>query len=322
MNERIHILITGERGSTLKFHFPRRKACIYTSFSVILLIALTFTSIFSFSWLTRNRTYTKELDELRTEVRTSKKLIAQLKHDANTERSRLNLQITSLKRRHANLLATFEEQKDQKDQLLSTAVNELNQRSELIDAMMAKIGVKVSTGSSSQKTPNSGGPFIALQPGLQGELLNKADTFLETIKSIPLGRPIRGSITSRFGPRKDPLNNKRSFHEGIDLKGWRGEKIHATAAGVVTRAFRNGSYGNFVEIDHKNGYKTTFGHMKKYTVAVGDKVKRGQLIGYVGNTGRSTGPHLHYEVLYKGKPVNPLKYLQVAKLTKPLTIKK
>jgi len=282
--------------------------------ATILVIVLTITSLLSFSLFSRNRVMNQELAELRIKASKSDEIIARLESNANAERSRLNLQITSLKLRHANLLATFEQEKDQ---LLSTAVSELNQRSELIDNMMQKIGVKVSNNSAKQSVPNSGGPFIALNPGLQNELLDKADTFLETIKAIPLGKPVKGSITSRFGPRRDPVNHKRSFHEGIDFKGQTGDNIYATGAGVVTKAYRNGSYGNFVEIDHKNGYKTTFAHMKKYKVAVGDKVKRGQLIGQIGNTGRSTGPHLHYELLYKGKPINPLKYMQVAKLLEP-----
>ena len=314
MNERIHILITGERGKTLKFHFQRQKICILSMFATIVVIVLAITSIFSLSLFSRNRIITQELAELRIKASKSDEIIARMENNANAERSRLNLQITSLKLRHANLLASFEQEKDE---LLSTAVNELNQRSELIDNMMQKIGVKVSSNTSKKSTPNSGGPFIALNPDLQNELLDKADTFLETVKAIPLGKPVKGAITSRFGPRRDPVNHKRSFHEGIDFKGKTGDNIYATGAGVVTKAFRNGSYGNFVEIDHKNGYKTTFAHMKKFKVAVGDKVKRGQLIGQIGNTGRSTGPHLHYELLYKGKPTNPLKYMQVAKLLEP-----
>jgi len=314
MNERIHILITGERGKTLTFHFHRQKICILSMLATILVIVLAIAGLLSVSLLARNRVISQELAELRIQAGKNDEIIAAIKNSANAERSRLNLQITSLKLRHANLIATFEEEKDQ---LLSTAVNELNQRSELIDSMMQKIGVKVSNNGTLQSMPNSGGPFIALRPGMQDELLDKADTFLATIKAIPLGKPVKGTIASRFGPRRDPVNHKRSFHEGIDFKGKSGDNIYATGAGVVTKAFRNGSYGNFVEIDHTNGYKTTFAHMKKFKVAVGDTVKRGQLIGLVGNTGRSTGPHLHYELLYKGKPINPLKYMQVAKLLEP-----
>lgn len=283
-------------------------------FATIIVIVMVIASIASFALLSSNRSMTRELAELRLKAGKSDEVIANLEKNANAERSRLNLQITSLKLRQANLIASFEQEKDE---LISNAVNELNQRSEQIDKMMQKIGIKVSSSSTKEAMPNSGGPFIELHPGLQDELLDKTDLFLETIKSVPLGKPVKNQITSRFGPRKDPVNHKRGFHEGIDFKGKTGDNIYVTGAGVVTKAFRNGSYGNFIEIDHKNGYKTTYAHLKKFTVAVGDKVKRGQLIGQIGNTGRSTGPHLHYELLYRGKPVNPLKFMQVAKLLEP-----
>lgn len=315
MNERIHILITGESGKTYKIHLPRRKICILAMGSVMLLIGLTVTSLFSISLLSSNRNLTSELAELKTELGTTSEHLAQIKRQANAERSRLNLQITSLKLKHASQLASFEEEKDH---LLSTAVSQLNERSELIENMMKKIGVKVGTNSLKKPTPNSGGPFIELHPGLKGELVDKADAYLEIIRTLPLGRPVQGQITSRFGPRRDPVNNRRGFHEGIDFRGQQGDKIHATAGGVVISAGRNGSYGNQLVIDHGNGYTTSFSHLKKFTVKEGEHVSRGQFIGVVGNTGRSTGPHLHYEILHQGEPVNPLKFLQVAKLIEPL----
>jgi len=311
MNERIHILITRENGKTFKIHLPRRKLCIFSMLGTVLVITLLITSIFSVSLFTRNQNISRELADLRNETFKNERLLAQVQRKADAERSRLSLQITSLKLRQANQLATFEEEKGSQ---LSAAVNELTERSELIEQMMQKIGVKVSDNQLKSPTANSGGPFVELTPGLQSELLNKTDVYLETIRSIPLGKPVKGVITSRFGPRRDPLNEKAGFHEGIDFRGRIGDKVYATAAGVVSRAFRNGSYGNFVEIDHKNGYRTRFAHLKSFKVAAGDKISRGQLIGLVGNTGRSTGPHLHYEMTYRGKPINPVKYMQVTKL--------
>lgn len=317
MNERIHIIITGERGKTLKLHLARKSLCIFSMLGIILSASLAITSIFSVSLVTRNKTISQELSELRLKTRTSDELIAQIQSKANAERSRLNLQITSLKLRSANQLASLQEEKDL---LLLTAVSELNERSEQIETIMGKIGVKVKDKKNIRPSDqNRGGPFIELRPGMQDELLYKADTYMETIKAIPLGRPVHATIASRFGPRKDPVNSKRGFHEGIDLKAQLGEKIYATAAGVIVKAGRNGSFGKYVEIDHQNGFRTCFGHMKKYFVSEGERVKRGQLIGQVGNTGRSTGPHLHYEVRYKKKPVNPLKFMQVTKLIEPST---
>jgi len=110
------------------------------------------------------------------------------------------------------------------------------------------------------------------------------------------------------------LNKKSAFHTGVDLRGKRGEKIKATADGVVKKACKNGGYGNYVLIDHGNGYTTSFSHMQKYLVHRGDRVKRGQVIGLVGSTGRSTGPHLHYEVALDGKTINPYNFVKIAKL--------
>lgn len=316
MNEQLHIIITGERGKTLRLPLAKRKFFIFSISAVALFCILTIISLFSVALFTKNRSISKELTELQVRVSQSDNIIADIQQQAEEEQNRLSQQITSLKLRNANQLASL---KEEKDSLLSNAVSELNERSELIETIMKNIGIKVSNERDKKSNQNSGGPFIEYDPGMYDELLYKTDAYLKTIQAIPLGRPVRGPITSRFGPRTDPLNSKKSFHEGIDFRGRRGEKIYATAAGVVARAFKNGSYGNYVEIDHRNGYKTSFAHMQSYVVKKGDHIKRGQLIGKVGNTGRSTGPHLHYELLLKGKPVNPMKYMDVKKLTKRTT---
>jgi len=129
------------------------------------------------------------------------------------------------------------------------------------------------------------------------------------IKSTPSIRPINiGYFTDGFGYRRDPFTGRRRFHYGLDISAPRGTKIHATADGVVRYAKRNGGYGLVVAIDHGHGYETLFGHMSKMLVKPGEKVKRGDVIGQVGNTGRSTGSHVHYEVHVHGQPVNPLNY--------------
>jgi murein DD-endopeptidase MepM/ murein hydrolase activator NlpD len=129
---------------------------------------------------------------------------------------------------------------------------------------------------------------------------------------MPLGKPVSGSISSRFGKRADPVNEKKAIHEGVDIKSERGEHILATGGGKVIKAMKNGGYGNYVEIDHGNGYVTAYAHMQSYLVKKGDIVKQGQIIGQVGSTGRSTGPHLHYEIRLNEKPIDPEKFIKVA----------
>lgn len=114
-------------------------------------------------------------------------------------------------------------------------------------------------------------------------------------------------ISSSFGLRKDPMNKRHAYHKGVDLAGWHKSEIFAPASGTVLRAGRNGGYGNFIELKHKNGFVTRFGHLNKINVKKGQRVNKNDVIGLMGSTGRSTGTHLHYEVLLNDKHVNPVK---------------
>lgn len=121
--------------------------------------------------------------------------------------------------------------------------------------------------------------------------------------------PTEGRVTSGYGYRRSPFGMRREFHNGLDIAAASGTPVYVTADGEVTMASYNGSYGRMVEIDHGRGIRTSYSHLSKYVVQDGDRVYKGQLIAYVGSTGRSTGPHLHYEVLLNGVPVNPTNYL-------------
>ncbi|HTP04939.1 MAG TPA: M23 family metallopeptidase [Nitrospirota bacterium] len=127
--------------------------------------------------------------------------------------------------------------------------------------------------------------------------------------STPLVWPVRGWVTSPFGYRTSPFSGIPAFHEGLDIAAQTGTPVVAPADGVVLKAGFSPGYGNMVEISHGYGIKTVFGHNSRLNVKVGQKVKRGDVISYVGDTGSSTGPHLHYEVRLNGLPVNPQKYL-------------
>ncbi|MHB1528173.1 MAG: M23 family metallopeptidase [Acidiferrobacteraceae bacterium] len=126
----------------------------------------------------------------------------------------------------------------------------------------------------------------------------------------PAGWPVRGGwISSPFGPRIDPFTGRPSFHPGIDIADPTGTPIHAMAAGIVTYAGKDGGYGMLVRVADGNGRTTYYGHTSKILVSLGQLVQKGQLIARVGSTGRSTGPHLHFEVRQNGDPVNPAPYL-------------
>jgi murein DD-endopeptidase MepM/ murein hydrolase activator NlpD len=136
---------------------------------------------------------------------------------------------------------------------------------------------------------------------------------LARINSLPTVLPISGHylLTSSFGVRADPITHLRSMHEGIDFVAPVGTPVLATADGVVLRAEYAGAYGNMVDVAHADGFVTRYAHLKTIQVQVNDVVKRHDPLGSLGNTGRSTGPHLHYEVIFKGQAVHPVKALAV-----------
>jgi murein DD-endopeptidase MepM/ murein hydrolase activator NlpD len=129
------------------------------------------------------------------------------------------------------------------------------------------------------------------------------------LASTPTIWPVRGYLSSTFGRRKDPFTGVPDFHPGIDISTPVGRPVVATADGIVLYASRRGSYGNTIVIDHKYGMMTLYGHLSRYNVRPGKRVKRGDVIGYVGSTGRSRGPHVHYEVWVSGRAVHPLEYI-------------
>lgn len=121
--------------------------------------------------------------------------------------------------------------------------------------------------------------------------------------------PAQGWLTSTMGPRTDPLTGDADYHSGLDIAGEKGQPVYATAAGVVTQAGYSGGYGNLIVIDHGFGLETRYGHLSAFVAHTGDHVKRGDLIARLGSTGRTTGAHLHYEVMANGRLLNPLQLL-------------
>ena len=129
------------------------------------------------------------------------------------------------------------------------------------------------------------------------------------LSAVPDGWPTKGWLTSSFGMRKSPFTGKKKLHEGYDIAARTGTPIYVTADGVVTRSETTPGYGKLIVIDHGYGYRTYYGHNSKNLVRAGHRVKRGDKIAEVGNTGRSTGSHVHYEIRRNGVPVNPKKFL-------------
>jgi murein DD-endopeptidase MepM/ murein hydrolase activator NlpD len=211
---------------------------------------------------------------------------------------------------------------------LQTALTQLNEQAELDPATKAAI----ERLPALIRARAAGGGFIppsqvatpAAQPettiGILRDLLGTLESGLNSVKSRvenqqalvranPTSWPVLGWLSSTYGPRKDPFTGQPDFHPGLDISAGQGTPVKATADGTVESAAYNGNYGNSIVITHGFGIATRFGHLSQYAVRAGQKVKRGEIIGYVGATGRATSPHLHYEILINGSPIDPLRLL-------------
>jgi murein DD-endopeptidase MepM/ murein hydrolase activator NlpD len=154
----------------------------------------------------------------------------------------------------------------------------------------------------------TGATMVGLTMGLTRNATT-ADWF--KANSAPNLWPVEGQVTASFGERIDPFNGEGAFHSGVDIGSSYGAQVLAPADGRVTFSEIMGGYGKAIMIDHGNGISTRYGHLSGYAVTAGQSVHRGDVIGYVGTSGRSTGPHLHYEVRINDTPVNPYKYLRM-----------
>jgi murein DD-endopeptidase MepM/ murein hydrolase activator NlpD len=213
--------------------------------------------------------------------------------------------LDKVEHRQAAVLTDLEERADTKARRMRSVLSDLG-----IDPARRPAGL--------------GGPFVPLKPPRSGASafdrqlyrVNVAraeiNQYARTLVAVPVRKPVAGEVdmSSPFGVRLDPFLGRPAIHTGIDLRGETGEPVHATAAGRVSIAGREGGYGNMIEINHGNGLATRYGHLSEIDVKVGQTVHIGDIIGRIGSTGRSTGPHLHYETRINGEAVDPQKFLR------------
>jgi len=193
-------------------------------------------------------------------------------------------------------------------------VKELARRIEIINELMRKVGLKVGNGGE-------GGLAVPLNKIFEDEnvqistkeILPQIDKLIRTFKHTPIGYPTYGRLTSGFGLRINPITGRMEFHLGVDIANKWGTPVRAPADGVVVKAGWCRLMGRCIEIYHGNGVKTSYGHLWKVLVKKGDRVSRGEIIGLMGNSGRSTGPHLHYAVKLNGKLIDPKPFLEAVK---------
>ncbi|MBM9511407.1 M23 family metallopeptidase [Desulfogranum marinum] len=297
-NKNLHILVTGESGNGRAYVISKKALRNSITGCLIGALVLSLGSALSVRLFSSNYTLKKEVAALRTDIKTNTELATQLA-TATSQLEEYQQQISLLRQQQENLV--------------EKSVSRLDERSKIIESVMDSIGVEVII---EEDPKHSGGPFISSGEGSYGEqLLLHTDKYLSILEKTPIGRPLPTKISSRFGRRKDPLNKKSAFHEGLDFKGNTGDKIRATGGGTVKTSTYSRGWGNYIVIDHHNGYKTLFAHLSKRLVKKGENVTRGMVIGHVGNTGRSTGSHLHYEIQLHGKPIDPMKYIKIASLS-------
>ena len=186
----------------------------------------------------------------------------------------------------------------------------------LADPEFAGFSPSFGTGGPSREVSDSEHVFEKFQD--RSDRLMTLSQDLQSLQALldcaPLAPPVDYyNLTSKYGNRRDPFTKKPDWHEGVDLGAWPGTRVRATAPGVVTHAGYKGGFGRFVLIDHGCGIETAYGHLKKIYVKKGDNLDYRDTLGEVGSTGRSTGPHVHYEVRIKGKPVDPYQFIEAGR---------
>ena len=206
--------------------------------------------------------------------------------------------------------------------------SDVTERSERIAAVLEEIGRDVPDDGKDEDA--MGGPFVPLPSDVDPETFREGvalvtaeverfETLQETASGLPLMTPMSGAtITSRFGVRSDPFRRRPAMHTGIDFRAPSGRPARATAAGKVISAGYNRGYGNMVEIDHGDGLTTRFAHLSKILAKKGQVVAKGDIVGQTGSTGRSTGPHLHYEIRVNGRAIDPMTFIRAGEELSPL----
>ncbi|HXI99759.1 MAG TPA: M23 family metallopeptidase [Micropepsaceae bacterium] len=207
--------------------------------------------------------------------------------------------------------------------LLAEATQDVNKEATRLSRALQSTGINTNTLLKRVSAEGAGVPH---PPIMQADItddafgagiadattaMGKLRDVVSALNSVPLISPTAsGSVSSSFGARPDPFNEQLAFHSGIDFSGPKGSDVHATAPGVVVFAGRNGDYGNTVEVDHGHGIRTRYGHLSKILAPIGSHVDKGTIIGSLGSTGRSTGPHVHYEVWYDDAVRDPGRFIK------------
>ena len=244
------------------------------------------------------------------------------------EKNQIQNKNEALRAEVVNLESTAEEQALQHEAKLRDISSRALRNIHRFEAVLNRTGLNLKDIAPLPKSMimGMGGPFIPYHPDmkhsdgkmlLESELelrLNRFEKLRDAVSVLPLVAPVRkGYVSSHYGRRKDPFNGRWAMHRGIDFVAPYKSKVEATAPGIVSYVGRRGRYGRTVDIRHQHGLMTRFAHLYRYRVKVGQKVKMGDTIALLGNSGRSTGPHVHYEIRHNGKFMNPRRFLRATR---------
>jgi murein DD-endopeptidase MepM/ murein hydrolase activator NlpD len=230
---------------------------------------------------------------------------------------------SSLEQTLARLQNSLDRVETRQNTTLTSLEENFDGKARRMRGVLADLGLDPAKVNRGPANAAVGGPFVPVKPrndagAFERQLYRiglaraQVDQLTRAFVAVPVRKPVPGEIdmTSTFGVRMDPFLNRPAMHTGLDFRGMTGEPIRATAAGKVTQAGWSGGYGKLVEVDHGNGLATRYGHLSEINVTVGQTIRIGQTIGLLGTTGRSTGPHLHYETRIDGEAVDPQKFLR------------
>jgi murein DD-endopeptidase MepM/ murein hydrolase activator NlpD len=221
------------------------------------------------------------------------------------------------------ILGRLEHALDRVDTRQTASLNAMEESYDSKTRRMRGVLAELGLGLGKPTADGVGGPFVPFKLSSHATAFEKqvyriqvaraqVDRLTKTLATVPIRKPVTGEIdmSSGFGMRIDPFLGRPAMHTGLDFRGEIGDAIRATAGGVVVSAGWSGGYGRMVEIEHGHGLSTRYGHLSEIDVRVGQAVKTGQIVGRLGSTGRSTGPHLHYETRVEGDAVDPQKFLR------------
>lgn len=303
MKQNLHILVAGDGEQVKSFVIPKSSLVTTCLLVSLLMVVSTLAGIGGVKFFYENSVLANKAANFEKELRNMQVMTQEYKKTiAMQEQEKLEQQA-----RHEK----------EKEVLLASVIKEIREKGGKIETILSAVGFDAKTKKNDKNSLNSGGPFTGVFGYTYEDLIDTADYYLQTLQPLPLGMPVTGTITSGFGRRTDPFNNLPAFHDGIDIRNKAGSAVKATADGKVCKSGFESGYGNVVQLDHGNGFKTLYAHLRKVLVKKGQRVERGETIGLLGSSGRSTGSHLHYTISYRGKVKDPMKFVKIARQITP-----